>query len=377
MRRTRTRTRILFSVALTAGWLGMGAIPVSAHERWFVANPNQYTPNWLLLGSAPVLLAVAVAGIALIAARVADSLYHRWLRTRPGASINRFAGISEERLRRVYAYLPLLLAVHVAVPLLVSGFQLELFAPNLKMRTNLLSGVLALAEVLIALALIYGVFTDYAAIGLVALWIAALVFGPFVGIPPILVPEQALYLGFAAFLFIIGRGPFSGDALLGRRAHPNPQLVAYALPALRWGVGLSFVILAFTEKLLRPDLADAFLAQKIDFNLGAGFGVPNTLFVYGAGIAELTFGTLLIAGTLPRLVIVALWIPSNLTLPYLGWVELVGHLPIYGALLTLLIIGASSRADSRRSAFALAQEAGAIERQEAGNVAEPAVTPTA
>jgi len=372
MRRTRWTRRMseaLFFAVPVAGWLGAGAMPVSAHERWFVADPNRYTPEWSLLLSGPVLLAIAIAALALVAARVADGAFRRWQNTRRGAALaNRLAGIGEERLQRVYAYLPLLLAVHVAVPLLVSGFQLELFAPNLKMRTNLLSGVLALAEVLIALALVYGVFTDYAALGLVGLWVAALVLGPFVGIPPVLVPEQALYLGFTAFLYIIGRGPFSGDALLGRRAHPNPRLVEYALPALRWGVGLSFVILAFTEKLLRPDLANAFLAQKINFNLGAGFGIPDALFIYGAAIVELTFGVLLIAGTLPRLVIIALWVPSNLTLPYLGWVELVGHLPIYGALLTLLIVGASSRAASRRSALVLAQEAGAIAQREADAV---------
>jgi len=224
--------------------------------------------------------------------------------------------------------------------------------------------VLALAEVLIALALVYGVFTDYAAFGLVGLFIAGLVFGPLVGIPALFLLEHVDFVGIAVFVYIIGRGPFSADALLGRRAHPHPALIPYAIPALRWGVGLSFVFLAFSEKLLNPALADAFLAQKINFNVGAGFGLPNGLFVYGAAIAELTFGLLLISGVLPRLVIVALWIPANLTLPFLGWVELAGHLPIYGVLLTLLIVGSSDQPTIRQSVRILAEEAGVLATRE-------------
>ncbi len=324
-----------------------------------MAEPNRFPIEWGRLLTLPVLLAVGIAAAALVGARFVDVEYRRRRRARLGEPTNELAGIGEERLRRVYAYLPLLIAIHTAVPLLVSGFQLQLFAPNLQMRTNLLSGLVALGEVLVALALVYGVFTNIAALGLIALWVAGVVLSPWLGIPPVLLPEHILFVGIGAFLSIIGRGPFSGDALIGRRAYPNPRLVEYAIPALRWGVGGSFVVLAFTEKLLNPALAEAFLAQKINFNLAAGFGVPDWLFIYGAGVVELTAGILLIAGVLPRLVIVALWVPSNLTLPYLGWTELAGHMPIYGVLLLLLVVGASSRTAARRSALALAEAANA------------------
>jgi len=330
--------------------------PVSAHEKWFVADPNGYSIEWRRLGSWPVIGAILIALGAVAVALLLDRRYREWQRQRQHAPVYALAGIGEEQLRRVYAFLPLLLAIHTAVPLLVNGFHLALFAPNLAMRTNLLSGILALAEILIALALAYGVFTSYAALGLIGLFIAALALGPFVGIPARFVPEHVDLIGIAVFLAIIGRGPFSGDAVLGRRTHPHPALVNYAIPALRWGVGLSFAILAFTEKLLNPTIAKAFLAQKINFNLGSAFGISDTLFIYGAGVAELTFGLLLISGALPRLVIIGLWVPSNLTLPYLGWVELAGHLPIYAVLLTLLIVGSSDRQATRRTATILAEE---------------------
>jgi len=333
----------------------------SAHERWFVKDPNNYQVDFGLLFSWQVLAALAVGGVATVLAVFIDRRYRVWRRAKNPDLRNQLIGISEEKLRRVYAYLPLLLAVHTAIPLLVSGFQLQLFAPNLQMEANLLSGLVALAEVLIALALVYGIFTSYASLTLIGLFAVGLVFSPFIKLPALLLPEQAVFVGIAVFLYIIGRGPFSGDALIGRRAHPNPRLVQYAIPALRWGTGLSIIVLAFTEKLLNPALAEAFLTQKINFNLGSNFGVGDELFIYLAGIVEFTFGVLLISGALSRLVIIALWVPFNLTLPYLGWVELAGHLPIYAVILLLLIVGPTSRRAAEQSAILLAQEAGALD----------------
>ncbi len=335
----------------------------SAHERWFVDNPNNYSLDFGLLFSWQVLSAVLIGATVTMLAALLDRRYRTWKRARNPKLENVLVGISEVRLRRVYSYLPLLLAIHTAVPLLVSGFQLQLFAPNLKMEPNLLSGMVALAEVMIALALVYGVFTEYAAFGLIVLYFSGFVLSPLIHIPALLLPEHCQFVGIALFLIIMRRGPFSADALLGRRAHPDPRLVAYAVPILRWSVGLSIIILAFSEKLLNPTLAQAFLTQKINFNLGSGLGISNDLFIFFAGVGEFVFGCLLISGALPRLVIIGLWIPFNLTLPYLGWTELAGHLPIYAVMLILLLIGPSSRRVARRNALILAQEAGVLERE--------------
>ena len=348
--------RHLWGMMAAIGTLLLVPQPVSAHEKWFVTDPNSYPVEWGRLFSWYVIGAILIAGGAVAVALLLDWRYRERRMQQGVEPVYALAGINEEQLRRVYAFLPLLLAIHTAVPLLVNGFNLALFAPNLTMRTNLVSGILALAEILIALALVYGVFTIYAALGLMGLFVAALILGPFVGIPARFVPEHVDIIGIAVFLAIIGRGPFSGDAILGRRTYPNPDLTKYAIPALRWGVGLSFALLAFTEKLLNPTLAKAFLAQKINFNLGSPFGVSDTLFIYGAGVVELTFGLLLISGAFPRLVIIGLWVPSNLTLPYLGWVELAGHLPIYAVLLALLILGSSDRQTVHGTATILIEE---------------------
>ncbi len=110
-------------------------------------------------------------------------------------------------------------------------------------------------------------------------------------------------------------------------------------------MGGALVILAFTEKLIRPDLALAFLDDFPFFNLldAIGLGVSDLDFVRIAGAIELLFGILVISGRLPQLAVIVAGIPFNATLLFLGASELVGHLPIYGAMLALLVYGSDKR----------------------------------
>lgn len=334
----------------------------SAHEKWFVDGPNSFEIDLGLIFSWPVLAAVVISGAAFILVKWADRQYQKRVLDHKPAK-NNLAGIQEEQLQKLYAYLPMLLAFHLAVPLLVNGFQLQLFAPNLKMMPSLLSGALSLAEFLIALALIYGAFTDIAALGLIGLYGAGLVLGPFIGIQPVFLLEQLFLIGIAFFLYVFGRGPFSVDALLERKTRPNRRMVRYAIPIIRWTTGLSLILLSLTEKLLNPALAEYFLTHKIDFNLGGSMGISNLWFTYLAGIIEFLFGVLLISGALPRLVIMLAWVPFNLTLPFLGWVELAGHLPVYGIMLVLLILGPTKKVVAERSAFTLAHQTGSLREE--------------
>jgi hypothetical protein len=50
---------------------------------------------------------------------------------------------------------------------------------------------------------------------------------------------------------------------------------------------------------------------------------------------------LLVSGALPQLVVILAGIPFNATLFFLGTDELIGHLPIYGAMLALLVYGSN------------------------------------
>jgi hypothetical protein len=109
--------------------------------------------------------------------------------------------------------------------------------------------------------------------------------------------------------------------------------------------GGALIILAFTEKLARPGLALALLDRFPAFNVLDAIGIPvnDLTFVRIAGAVELLFGLLLISGALPQIAVIVAGIPFNATLFFLGTEELIGHLPIYGAMLALLVYGSSER----------------------------------
>ena len=111
--------------------------------------------------------------------------------------------------------------------------------------------------------------------------------------------------------------------------------------ALRVGAGLALIIVAFAEKLATPDMALAFLADHPQFNVAqqVGIGMSDLEFARVAGAIEVLFGLLLISGALPQAIVLIAGVPFNATLWFFGTTELVGHLPVYGAMLVLLVYG--------------------------------------
>ncbi len=192
---------------------------------------------------------------------------------------------------------------------------------------------LGLAQTGIALAIFYGALTRIAAVALAVLWFAGIFL---IGLEPML--ESSMYLGFAAFFFLAGRGPISIDRLVLPKLEPSAQMMLKAISALRAGLGLSLVFVAFTEKFANIPLATAFL-ERYPLNFTAALGIPmsNETFILCAGAVELLVGLWILIGIFPREIILIAWIPINLTLTIFNWTELIGHLPIYGTLAVLLV----------------------------------------
>src|SRR5918997_6823311 len=146
------------ALVLAALGLHLLAPVASAHERWFVAG-----------GDRPVMVEEIVSGVTLLAlATMGGAVGLAWLAARV-AGRRRLAGTPLERfgvrsLTNLYAWLPPVLAVHAAVPLIVNGVELRLFAPNLPLPRNLGGGLLALAEIAVALSFLYGAFTRAGAV---------------------------------------------------------------------------------------------------------------------------------------------------------------------------------------------------------------------
>lgn len=303
------------------------AINVPAHEKWFHETEN-YGLRWDLFFRP---LPLAFVGAILLVTLAAGFFHRRYRRNGfvPGAEN---FGATGERRAALYGLIPAILAIHVAVPLLVSGVQGELFTPNNKLP-GVWMYVFGLAQTGIALSLFYGGLTRIAAVALGVLWFAGIFL---VGLEPML--ESAMFLGFAGFFFFAGRGPISIDRLIFPRLEPSAALMEKAIPALRTGLGLSLIVVAFTEKFANIPLANAFL-ERYPLNFTAALGIPmsNETFILCAGAVELLVGLWILFGIFPREIILIAWIPINLTLTVFNWTELIGHLPIYGTLAILLI----------------------------------------
>jgi hypothetical protein len=288
-----------------------------AHEAWFTSDRPPY--DWSFTVALPTILAIAgTVGVA-ITWRVIG-------RRAPRPALRVL-----EPLGRLAPWVPRLLAIHAGVSLLAQAARGTFLAPSLDLPSDGLGASVRIVEGILGVWLVSGFRVRGAAF-------AVAVAGPLgmaaYGVVPIL--ERLDLLGIAVFLAILPPGPDRWGA-----ARADAAAVAPAVLWLRVLVGGSLVVLAFSEKLARPDLALVFLDRFPAFNLLRTLGVPvsDLAFVRLAGAVELLFGLLLISGAMPQLVVLLAGIPFNATLFFLGTDELIGHLPIYGAMLAILVYG--------------------------------------
>jgi hypothetical protein len=294
---------------------------IRAHETWFTDARPPYDWSFAIEPATLFLIGAAVAVTVLwrLAAGHLPSPELRFLRP----------------LRRLAPYVPRLLGIHAGVSLLAQAAMGTYLAPSLDLPSSPLGSAVAIAEGLLGVWLITGYRIRTAAWLLVA---AGPLGMPGYGVVPIL--ERVDLLGVALFLALLPPAETPGGAI-----DAGPGRVRLPLFALRMAAGGSLVILAFTEKLARPDLALALLDRYPAFNVLAAFGAPidDLTFVRIAGAVELLFGLLLISGALPQVAVIVAGIPFNATLFFLGTPELIGHLPVYGTMLALLVYGSHDR----------------------------------
>jgi hypothetical protein len=294
--------------------------PPLAHETWF--ERGEYPTDWGFAGETTTLLLLLAALALTGAVRVIASFRD---------------GVDVPFLAQLAPFMPFAIRLHLAVSLiglLSLGFYLS---PAMDLQADL-AGIL-LGAVMVVTAI--GMATGWHARKAAWLLIAA---GPIgmleFGVWPVL--QRIDLLGLALFVLIIGPGRWSADA---ERGAATTQLAlpdaARAILALRVAAGLALIIVAFAEKLATPDLAVAFLADHPDLNVAAqlGIGLGDLEFIRLAGAIEVLFGLLLISGALPQAIVLIAGVPFNATLWFFGNTELVGHLPVYGAMLTILVWG--------------------------------------
>jgi hypothetical protein len=293
---------------------------VWAHETWFTEQRPGY--SWDFVTHPASLLAIGLAIVVAVLWRAAG-------RRLPSPELPFLAPLGS-----LAPWMPRLLGIHAGVSLLSQAASGSYLAPALELPSGAFGTFLAIVEAIIGIWLIAGYRAAPAALLLVAS-------GPLgmigYGLIPIL--ERVDLLGIALFLGILP----PDDSRPGGSVAADAARLAPALLSLRLLVGGALAVLAFTEKLARPELARAFLDSYPAFNIlrAVGLDVSDDAFIRIAGGVELLFGLLVISGALPQIAVIVAGVPFNATLFFLGASELIGHLPVYGAMLVLLVYGSS------------------------------------
>ena len=293
-----------------------------AHELWFVDSVP--AKDWSFLWQSRTLLLLAAAVVLTLAVRLVAKI-------RDGVDI----GV----LGRLVPWLPFAVRMHLGVSLiglLSGGYYL---APAMHLENDVSGWLLGFVMAATAVVLVIGWHVRWgAALLVLAGPIGMLEFG----FEAVL--QRVDVLGLAVFLLLAGPGRWSADYELGRARDASLERLGQAVWALRVAVGTALIAVAIVEKLANPELALRFAGGDVaDLNVAAALGLPidDLEFVRIAGAIEVLFGLLLISGALPQAIVVAAGIPFNLTLYFFGTAELLGHLPVYGAMLVLLVLGSN------------------------------------
>jgi hypothetical protein len=290
-----------------------------AHETWF--DHGAYPTDWGFAAEKLTLALLAAAVLATVVVRIAARL-------RPGVDV--------PALGRLAPFMPFAIRLHLAVSmlgLLSLGFYLS---PAMDLQADVAGMLLGATMAVVAVTMATGWNARMGA----ALLIAA---GPLgiveFGLSPVL--QRIDLLGLALYVLAVGPGRWSADVETGRASEPTPLDHARAIWALKVAAGLALIVVAFAEKLATPDMAVQFLADHPELNVAQqlGLGMSDLEFARAAGAVEVLFGLLLISGALPQACILIAGVPFNLTLWFFGANELMGHLPIYGAMLVVLVYG--------------------------------------
>jgi hypothetical protein len=290
-----------------------------AHEKWFV--DENIIPKGL-----PVFMRVdPVFAIITVILAVAGFLLAAWIDRRlDGSRLTRWF---DARLTSTRISPHAVLGALLGASLMGAGLQQTLFAPNLLLPDTTWGIVLSYFEVgLGTLLLFLEPYYPEFGIALIVLFLSGLTVLPFWD-----QMEDLLIVG-AAIFFICNetvRAPW--------RKWNTPERRRMGYQIFRVFVGLNFLILSMV-KWLRPELALAVVAQH-HINFMAWMGITDIQFVFNAAVIESLIAFCLILRVAYRPAIMMSFIVFTLSIFFLGFRELLGHLPIKATLFMFFVYG--------------------------------------
>lgn len=263
-----------------------------AHVKWFApyivgAAPLSVGATlqnvWFWLGLALVL-------VFFIATRMVE-------KSDAGETILRFMDrISDPLFNRLDDFVRVVIGAFFVAIFAVGGVYLT---PDLKTSYELVSWL----QLLIAAAIFSRKTQPLAAVGIIGLWLLALLDYDIFH----LLDYLALGVGVAAYLVL--------------EASDNPEWRKHRFEALRYGVAIA-LMWSSLEKFAYPDWFYPVVIEKPFLT----FGMPRDVFIPMAGVAEFTMGFgLLWTPLIRRLSAVTLFIIFNAAVYPFGRIDLVGH----------------------------------------------------
>lgn len=342
----RISTRLLTVMAVTVSAVGAA----SAHEEYVVDREQEVTPAAFLSESLsePSIVGPLIAGAIAVLAAVLAYLYVQPLRR----DVTAFRAAMTEYTE----YVPWLLRISFGIPLIGAGFAGYFIAPSVEVELRIL-------QVALGFLLLFGLATRVVALATIAVYLVGVAMYPGLLL-------QLEMVGGLATIALVGSGKPSADHVLQRLAG-TPGTVYGRLDVVhdfvergqtwirpyerffptvaRVGLGVTFVYLGVSQKLLRPGIG---LEVVTHYDLTGVIPVAPELWVLGAGLTEAALGIALILGLFTRASAATAITMFALTLFALPDDPVLAHVALFGMASVLLIGGSGPLAlDNRLAAI--------------------------
>lgn len=304
----------------------MSPSTISGHAAFFIEHAPSPDLS-ALLAPGPVAAIVGGTVLALIvwavAATCADPRRERcllrWASDHVSGVLSTMTGAT-----------PVIARVALGATLLWCAAMGAIATPNLHPADGA-GAALRAAAVVVGAMLLLGVRPRAAALAAAGLLAAAAV----VAGTPLVVVERLDIVGLAAFVALVG-----GHRLEPRMDEAALRSVRLGAWALRGMLAASLLAVAVTEKLANVPMTAAVLRDHPRVDLGLVLGTDATTTVLLLGAVEVTFAILVVLLPLPELLALAIGAPFVLTVGEFGLLEVPGHLPVWGAVAVLALLGA-------------------------------------
>ncbi|WP_049934872.1 DoxX family protein [Haloplanus natans] len=337
--------------------VALAARPAAAHVD-YVTDPGGSGPSvaefFAAVFSQPLNVALLVAGGAGVTVATLG-----WLRYGDGVAD---VTVTRQALRSYQPYLGWLLRLATGLPLMGAGFGGYFFSPVVTVEARLV-------QITLAFLLLFGLATRLAALAGLLTYAVGLA----THFPTLLLSLEYV-AGFLGIL-VVGPGQPSADLLFRRLILTDGTIMSrfrglttvgdllsglgIEKPAaglvIRVFLGLNFAYLGVTEKWLDPGRALQVVAK---YDLTAVAPLSPEMWVFAAGLGELTVGVLILTGTFTRSAAGAGFVILTTTLFGLPDDPVLAHVTLFGLTSALLITGSGPLAADRTVIPALRQRIG-------------------